>query len=139
MNRRYLLVFISLVVTTGIFAQRFENESEYYPKTFAIESIYSHALGYRVDYIRQDYSIDTLWLPAEWFKSADSVGQIAYGKGVIYPYMTLFYKNGQLDHFRLYLQENKSHPSWKLLKSGVDHSDKFPSPDSELVLTYQAQ
>ena len=41
MNRRYLLVFISLVVTTGIFAQRFENESEYYPKTFAIE-VYIH-------------------------------------------------------------------------------------------------
>ncbi len=132
MNRIALICLIAFVASVCM-AQQFENESEYYPKSFQIDRIYTHKLGFRIDYIKQDYSIDTLWAPIEWFRSTAGKGSIAYGDSRAYPYITFYTKNGELSHFRLYLIENKTHGSWGVFRSPGDHDDKFPSPDSTPV------
>ena len=137
MKRVTLFVIIILFIgTVGAFAQQFENESEIYPKTLQIHRIYSHNMGYRIDYVRQDYTVGTLWAPIEWFRGAASTGEIAYGQGRAYPYVTFFYKDGEVDHFRLYIIENPAHQSWGSLDPGTDYSGEFPSPDSKPVVNF---
>lgn len=117
-------------------AQQFKDESEYYPKTVPIGRIYPHELGYRIDFIKQDYSIGTIYAPSEWFRSAASIGEIAYGSGPAYPYATFFYKDGEVDHFRLYLIESYGHESWGRLEAGVDYSGEFPPDDSKPQIVF---
>ena len=136
--KRIILVFLILISAgiTGAFAQEIKNESEYYPVTLSIAKIYTSPQGYRIDYIRQDYSLGTLWAPLEWFRDSASTGEIAYGKGRAYPYVTFFYKDGQVDHFRLYLLPNPADETWGVLDKDTDYSDKFPSPDSKPEISY---
>ena len=136
--KRILLFVISLFLfsTAGAFAQKFENESELYPKTVPIARVYNTENGLRVDYIRQDYTIGTFWAPIDWFRGAASTGEIAYGEGAAYPYVTFYYKDGVVDHFRLYLIENPADESWGFLDPGVDYSDKFPPADSKPEISF---
>ncbi len=137
MKRIILFVLIILLISTaGAFAQKFENESDFYPKTVQIARIFNNTNGYRVDYIRQDYTIDTFWAPIDWFRGAGSTGAIAFGQGRAYPYVTFFYKEGVVDHFRLYLVENPAHESWGFLDPTVDYSGEFPSADSKPEINF---
>ncbi|MCK5737335.1 MAG: hypothetical protein KAH21_12695 [Spirochaetaceae bacterium] len=136
--KRITLFVISLLLfcTAGAFAQKFENESEIYPKTLHIGRIYNHSKGFRVDYIRQDYTVGSFWAPIEWFRGTASTGEITYGESKAYPYVTFYYKDGAVDHFRLYLIENPAHESWGSLDPGTDYSDRFPSADSKPEISY---
>jgi hypothetical protein len=131
-----ITLVLLLIGTVGAFAQQFENESELYPKTLQIARIFNHSDGYRVDYIRQNYTVGTFWAPIEWFRGAASVGAMAFGDGPAYPYVTFFYKDGEVDHFRLYVIENPAHDSWGYLDPNVDYSGEFPSPDSKPVISF---
>lgn len=121
-----LILFVNIFV---VFAQDFENESEYYPKTLWIDSIYSHKSGYRVDYLQDGYKLGTLWIPNEWLSGEERKGSIAYGRGDTYPYITFFFKGGEISHFRLYIVEDRAHASWDKLDPRVDYSGKFASAD----------
>lgn len=129
MKRMTIIMILLLAMAVSAVAQQFENESEYYPKTLPIERISIHSLGYRIDYIKQDYTIGTFWAPVGWFRSAGTMGEIAYIDSG-YPYVSFFYKNGVLDHFRLYLIESMEHSSWDILDNATDYSDRFPDLDS---------
>lgn len=130
------VIVILIFGAAGAFAQNFEDESEYYPKTLQIASIFNHSDGFRVDYIRQDYTVGTFWAPIEWFRGAASMGAIAHGKGRAYPYVTFFYKDGEVDHFRLYLYENPAHESWGYLDPTVDYTGEFPAVDSKPEISF---
>jgi len=106
-----------------------------YPKTMAISRIYPHALGYRVDYIKSNRSIVTFYAPIKWFGKAAGYGDIFYGKGTEFPYATFYYKDGKIDHFRLYLIENFNDPSWGSLRGDKKYDDKFSA--EELVIEYR--
>ena len=136
--KRIILFVISLLLfsTTGAFAQKFENESELYPKTLSIARVYNHSKGFRIDYIRQNYTVGSFWAPIAWFRGAGSTGEIAYGSSAAYPYVTFYYKDGVVDHFRLYLIENPAHESWGSLDPAEDYSDKFPPDDSKPEISF---
>ncbi len=127
---------ILLLGTVGAFAQQFENESEIYPKTLQIHKIYNNSRGFKIEYVKADFSLGSFWAPIEWFRGSDSTGAIAYGEGGAYPYVSFFYKAGELSHFRLYLVENPAHESWGSLDPRGDYSEEFPDPDSKPVIVY---
>ncbi|MCG8452496.1 MAG: hypothetical protein MI717_04860 [Spirochaetales bacterium] len=131
MKRVSVIALILFVLcTVGAFAQQFPNESELYPKSLQIAKIYNHSKGYRIDYIRQDYTVGTFWAPVAWFREAGGIGEIAYGEGESYPYVSFFYKDGQMDHFRLYLFRNLAHESWGFLDPTIDYDGEFPANDA---------
>ncbi len=138
MKRIILFVIVLLLMTTGVlFAQKFKDESEFYPKTLQIHRIFTHSLGYKIEYITQSRELGVFWAPIEWFGGpAATTGEIAYGKGGAFPYMTFFFKNGELDHFRLYLYESPQHESWGTLDETQDYSGDFPSPDAKPELNF---
>ena len=131
-----IAVFLLIAGLAGSAAQTIQNESDLYPKTVPIAKIYPLPDGYRIDYIRQDYTLGILWAPTEWFRSAASIGEIVYGNGPSYPYVTFFYKGGEVDHFRLYLVENPNHESWGSLDPTKDYSSNFPDPASKPQVSF---
>ncbi|PIE04084.1 MAG: hypothetical protein CSA76_06115 [Spirochaetales bacterium] len=132
MKRITLFVIVLLLLSTGVlFAQKFKNESEFYPKTFQIHKVFPHSKGYKIEFITQSHELSSFWAPIQWFDGPDNVGEIAYGIGKAYPYITFFYLNGELDHFRMYLIESPLHPSWGNLDPTQDYSAEIPSPDTK--------
>lgn len=127
------IVFLSAL---AVFAQNFENESEYYAKTVPITKIYTHKEGYRVDYIREGRLVDTFWAPLEWFRGSQRKGAIAFGTGLAYPYASFFFKDGVLSHFRLYLVENPAHESWAGYDPEEEKAANFPPADSNPEINF---
>lgn len=117
-------------------AQNFENESEYYAKTVPIARIYTHEEGYRIDYMREDNRLDTFLAPLEWFYGSQRKGVIAFGEGRAYPYASFFFKDGDLDHFRLYLVESLAHESWATYETGDETAANFPPGDSNPEINF---
>jgi len=122
------LALLLVIAALSLFAQNFENESEIYPKTLQVAQVSRHADGLRVDYIRQNYTVGTLWAPNEWFNSPESIGEIFYGNKRAYPYITFYFVDGALDHFRLYLSDRNANQFGDPLDS--DYSAKFPPAES---------
>ena len=133
MNKRATLIMVLFMILCGTFLYAEVTTSEYYPKTMAINRVYPHTMGYRVDYIKSDRTIGTFYAPTEWFKKAAGYGEIVYGFGAQYPYATFYYKDGKIDHFRLYLVSDFNDMSWGVLR-GDDYESKFDV--SELVIEY---
>jgi hypothetical protein len=48
------------------------------------------------------------------------------------PYMTVFYEGAEFSHVRLFVQENRNHPTWGTLSGGEDLSEEFAVETLEL-------
>lgn len=128
--KRIICLTAVILGAFALFAQDFENESEYYAKTVPITKIYTHKEGYRVDYIRKGRLTDTFWAPSEWFRGSQRKGAIAFVAGAAYPYASFFFKDGVVNHFRLYLVENLAHESWATYRPEEEIAANFPPADS---------
>ena len=133
MKKRAAVLTVLLTILCGTFLFAEVTSSEYYPKTMAINRIYPHELGYRVDYIKANRTVGTFYAPNEWFKKAAGYAEIVYGEGAQYPYATFYYKDGKISHFRLYLVSNYNDVSWGVLR-GEDYTEQFNV--SELTIEY---
>ncbi|QEN08847.1 hypothetical protein EXM22_12930 [Oceanispirochaeta crateris] len=134
MAKKAVFFILFIMIVTASFLSAETTTASVYPKTMAINRIYPHALGYKVDYIKSNRTIGTFYAPISWFQKTAGYGEIAYGTGKHYPYATFYYVDGKIDHFRLYLIEDFNDPSWGHLR-GDDNDDKFN--DEELVIEYQ--
>jgi hypothetical protein len=128
----FFILFIMIVSASFLSAET--GTASIYPKTIAINRIYPHALGYKVEYIKSNRTLGTFYAPLDWFRKTGGYGEIAYGFGSQYPYATFYYMDGKIDHFRLYLVEDFNDPSWGILR-GDDYTEEFNV--EELVIEYQ--
>ncbi len=109
-------------------------KADVYPKAMHITRVYPHKLGYRVDYLKSNRTVDTFYAPMEWFKKAAGYGEIVYGDDAEYPYAVFYYKDGKIDHFRLYLKESFNDMTWGNLRDDSQYNDKFGA--EELTIKY---
>ncbi len=119
------LIFL-LLFAAGLAAET----SEYFFKTVPITRVYSHRDGYRIVYRRSNMELAVLYVPDDWFQFTPGAGQRGKGELVMaddpsYPYMSIFWKEGEFSHIRLYLNSNKQHISWGDLDNPENYSDKF--------------
>jgi hypothetical protein len=119
---RIISILILLFCATAIFAA----DSDYFVKTVPIIKVYLHKLGFRVVYWKSDLTFGTFHVPIEWFgSSADSKAEAVYGSDRSYPYFSIFWKEGEFDHIRFYLIQNKNHESWGDLPNTAELNSKF--------------
>lgn len=112
-----------------------ENSSAYYYVNIPIEKVYNHRLGYVVMYRKSGTELGQAYLPSDWFtKSAGKGELIRMQSGKNWPYLTVFYKDGQVDHVRLFVRREMYHPSWGILPPGTNIDDRFDSKDLKLEL-----
>jgi hypothetical protein len=119
---RLLAVLVLLVCSAAVFAA----ESEYFVKSVPILKVYPHRDGYRIIYMKSNSDLADFYVPMRWFGSdPSSKAQIVYGDEAAYPYFSVFWKEGEFDHIRLYLEEDKTSPSWGNMPETARLSDKF--------------
>ncbi|MDC7224409.1 MAG: hypothetical protein PQJ60_11765 [Spirochaetales bacterium] len=114
-----------------------DKESEYYSVNLMIYRISPHPDGYRVEYYQPNGDLFAVYLPLNWFEQGNTgPGQIVWGEGPQYPYMSLYYKDGKIDHMRLYVIDNEYHTSWGTMDRSKDYSEQFGIAFEDLKLEY---
>jgi hypothetical protein len=125
----FAAVFIvAFAALQPLYAQKIskENESEFYYKSVPLEKIYIHRAGYVLAYRRGVTHLVQLYIPYDWF--SDTAGKaevIMLPKGQSWPSLTVFYKEGEFSHMRLYVHRWKEHPTWGIIPISANIDDRF--------------
>jgi len=123
---------VFLVIGSSVFAQdnRKEQQSEYYYKNITLEKIYPYRNGYIVQYRRGINTIDKAYLPMAWFTNSAGRGEIiTLPQGKAWPSLSIYYKNGQFSHVRLYVHHVSTHQTWGVIPQNVDIDSAFEDLD----------
>jgi hypothetical protein len=103
-----------------------ENKSPYFYVKVPIERVYPYRLGYVVEYRRGLVGRSRVYLPLEWFTGSAGKGEyIAMGTGSDWPYLTVYYKDKEFSHVRLYVRRDLRHETWGNLPMGLNLDDRF--------------
>ena len=130
MKKLIIAVVFIAVATAGLplFAQQIPNEqeSEYYYVNVTLEKIYPYRKGYVVQYRKGINQVGRSYLPTEWFTSAAARGEIInLPRGKEWPSMTVYYKDGEFSHVRLYVHPHRGHQTWGYIPQNVNIDDRF--------------
>jgi hypothetical protein len=135
----FAVVFAALLTAgSSVFAQNNQggNGSEFYYKNVFVEKIYPYTAGYVVQYRKSITQMATAYLPMEWFAGAAGKGEIiTLPIGKAWPSLTVYYKNGEFSHVRLYVHGLASHQTWGNIPLGVNLDDRF-EPDGDFRLEF---
>ena len=124
MKRTVMLVALFFLVL-GVFAvSAQEQDPKLYVKTVSIMKILNHALGYKVLYLKSSMEVGEFYVPHSWFK-AGGKAELVIGDTPAFPYFSVFYRDGEFSHVKLYAHENIGHLSWGRLKRQAGDSSKF--------------
>lgn len=123
-NKALLVLFILLSVLMLTSAKK----STLFTKSVNITKIYPHKMGYRVIYITDALEYKEVYLPNELFK-IDGGSKVFFGHGKAYPYMQIFWDNGEFSHVKLYLKQDYNDLTWGSLNI-PDNYDEFFSMDN---------
>jgi hypothetical protein len=123
--KRTVILFALVILVLGVFAVNAqEQDPELYVKTVGIMKILNHALGYKVLYLKSSMEVGEFYVPHTWFK-AGGKAELVLGNGPAFPYFSIFYRDGEFDHIKIYAAENIQHLSWGRLKRQAGDSSKF--------------
>lgn len=128
MKRR--VIILTLLLTIFLAGISYAENSGYYVKTVPIAKVYMHNLGYRVVYQKSDLNFAVFYVPKKWFDLAGTEREEPKAELVLtnepaVPYFSIFWKDGQFDHIRLYLHKNLQDDSYGDLKDPESLNDKF--------------
>jgi hypothetical protein len=126
------LIVVIFAVGSPVFAQtRERQESEFYYVNVSLEKIWPYRRGYIVQYRKGLYQMGRAYLPSEWFTSTASKGEIiTLPPGTNWPSMTVYYKNGDFSHVRLYVHRWNSHETWGAVPQNVNIDSSFDDLES---------
>ena len=126
----FCLIFSAV---TPLFAQRIspEKESEFYYVNVAVERIFPYRSGYVVLYRVGANRMARVYLPYEWFSEAAGRGEVVtLPRGNNWPSMSVFYRDGEFSHVRLFIHWWKGHPTWGNLPLNVNLNEHFADVES---------
>jgi hypothetical protein len=135
--RFFLVVLFVLILGGSLFAQNNGeqrspsgispgNESEYYYINVDIETIYPYHLGYLIIYRKGVNGIGRVYIPLEWFNDAAGKAKLVnLGPGPTWPHLTIYYKNGEFSHCRIFVRRETNHVTWGNVPLNVNLDDKF--------------
>jgi len=138
MKKLIIALFLAALLTP-VFAQNYNDENaRMYYINVPVERVFITTQGYVVQYRSSSSILGTVGIPIEWFGNiVNPFGSTTAGTGnnkaeVIqlptvgdWPTMSVFYKNGEFSHVRLYVHKMKSHLTWGSIQQGTDVSGVF--------------
>jgi hypothetical protein len=140
MKKLFFILIAGIAFQTAtLFAQNIpqDKESEYFYYNVPIERVYPYRRGYVIVYRKGGSQMATTYLPREWFDAAAGKGELIYlDSGARWPYLSVYYRNGEFTHVRLYLRRNRAHQSWGNIPLGVNLDDHFNNVDENYRLEF---
>ena len=128
--KKRVVIGLVLLFLFGICA--YADEPDIFVKTMPITKIYTHKLGYKVLYLKNDLNFGEFYVPLKWFDMAGGKGVIVKGVDPAYPYFSIFWKQGEFHSVKLFVHRDLQHESWGSLRLVPDISDKFDIDSLEL-------
>jgi hypothetical protein len=114
-----------------------DKQSEFFYYNVPIERVYPYRRGYVIKYRKGSIGMATTYLPREWFDDAASKGELIYlDYGPKWPYLTVFYKQGQFSHIRLYVRRDRGHESWGNIPLNVNLDEHFDNVEENYRLEF---
>ncbi|MDR2486006.1 MAG: hypothetical protein LBD55_11530 [Treponema sp.] len=135
---------IAFITVMPVIAQDNGGGNPYYYVNVPIERIYPYRKGYIIDYQTGATGTRTArtYIPLEWFEDGQRVENgmprgeiILLGPGNSWPYLTVYYNEGEFSHVRLYIRRERSHGSWGGVPTGMNLDEYFEDV-SDLKLTF---
>jgi hypothetical protein len=124
----FTAIVIGMLAVIPAIAQEIpeDQKSEFYYINVPIEKVFMHQKGYAVQYRTGTTKRGMAYIPVDWFKDPGGKGDLIYlSSGTQWPYLTVFYKNGEFDHLRLYIREERTHETWGNIPSNAKIDDRF--------------
>jgi hypothetical protein len=123
MKKLIFVLVLAAFIVPG-FAQ--DNTDVMYYINVPVERIFPTATGYVIMYRSASSVMATIGIPNEWFSdAAGSAEIIRLPSGSDWPTMSVFFRNGEFSHVRLYVHRVKGHVTWGNLPIGTDVSRFF--------------
>lgn len=121
-------------IATNIPAQ--EDEPEMYARSFYIQRVFPNRNGYRLIYTNDHGRNQELLVPLRWFGQTanEQTAELRRGRNPSYPYMEVFWRDGEFSHMKIYLQSDYNHESWGIWDApdNVDELFDLDEPDFNL-------
>lgn len=127
-----LISILLLIMAIGMLSSA--TKSPYYTKSVVITKVYPHKLGYLVYYMANNLELKSVYLSQDLFREQEEGrerSRIFKGYNKAYPYMTIFWKDGEFSHVKLYLVEGFSDVSWGALANPDAHDENFKNSKVE--------
>jgi hypothetical protein len=129
MKKLILSGIIMAALCAPLFAQQIseDKESGYFYVNVPVEKVYSYRKGYVVQYRKgSSQTAAQVYIPIDWFSGSGGKGElIVLGSGTAWPYLAVYYLNGEFSHVRLYVSRFSGHETWGTVPSGLDIDDRF--------------
>jgi len=131
-----LAIILLLVVIFGasvpVFAQiSKDKESEYFYVNVPLEKIYPYRAGYVLVYRKGVNKMVQTYVPGNWFYDAGGKAElITLPPGRNWPSLSVYYKEGEFSHIRLYIHRSKAHATWGNIPQNVNIDDRFEGIES---------
>ncbi|MDL2229357.1 hypothetical protein LJC14_03820 [Treponema sp. OttesenSCG-928-L16] len=136
MKKFYFLIALMLAFGTIFSASAQETQiseekkSDLYYVSVPVEKVYPYRAGYVILYRKGVNQLSRLYLPIEWFSgTAGKADLIRLGPGKTWPYITIYYRNGEFSHLRLYVRREMAHESWGNIPFGTNLDEQFANVD----------
>ena len=125
MKKAIIFILLFTICSTALVMGQEKERDHLYAKTLLISKIYLHRDGYKILYQKSDMNFATVYVPMSWFSGADSKAEITMANDRSYPYFSVFYRNGEFDHIRIYAKNNLNDATWGSLDTRYDFSKEF--------------
>ena len=129
--KRLALVLLLIIGCTLILSAV---ESDYYVKTLYVQKVYTHELGYKIEYRRSNSMyLAEAYLPLAWFGHPESPAKLVYANDNAVPFVNVYWKNGEFHHLVLFVHSSLNHLSWGTLPKTEETANQFNIDEPEFV------
>ncbi len=128
MKRPVFFIAAALILLAGLpaFSQAQNYPKDAYIKSVHIEKVWTHELGYMVQFFNSKSHISSFYVPLTWFnKGINSKADIVYGGGRSFPYAAIYWVDGKFDHITINAHADQSGPTWGALNPSPELSAQF--------------
>lgn len=134
MKRMLPLVLLLCSMVGSLAAQEVdpEKESSYFVKTLTVVRVFPHHQGFVVRYATSSGDVATTYLPLRWFNEPAGRAEIIYGHDASYPYLQVYWNDGEFSHVRLFVRESYDDPTWGAIRGTPDLAANFDVDAPEL-------
>ncbi len=129
MNNKYKKAIMIVLVLISFFMLSSATKSPYYTRHVIITRIYPHDMGYKVLYMANDLTNRSVYLPNRIFSESNDGSDIIMGNGKSYPYMQIFWKDGEFSHVKLFLKADFHDLTWGAFNDPNSHDENFKNAD----------
>ena len=127
----FSIIFLAVMaVATPLFAQSLPENNTIYINV-SLERVFQTRYGYVVSYWAGNNRLARAAIPLEWLEDAAGKAEIIrLPRGTSWPSLSVFFRDGEFSHARLYVHPSRRHPTWGSLNPSPELTQMFQDAET---------